>query len=497
MTGDGTVRHMDPARVLRHGGAAGTAPALGLVALASVAGFVPGAAGLVSYGYLAAASLLAWRLVRRHPQAFLIFVLWLWLLTPEVRRITNYTGGWLPDDPIMAAPGIASLIAARGLIGRRLPQHAAPLVLMLVALGYGFLVGTVQAGPSAALAGLVYWLPPVLVGLLAMSTAVSPRELHGAVGHIAVWGTLVLGVYGLVQFVVLPEWDAAWMVASELTTIGSPEPQKVRVFSTMNSPGPLAVALSGLLVALSIRRSRLGIVAAAAGVAVLGLSQVRSGWVGWVVGLGTLAVIARGGGKRSLALVAIPVFVVATFGGTVEETIRERFDQTTQAGASDDSLTARLRFHREMVPEALADPIGNGIGSTGVASSQAGPDADALGTFDGAIPEALFALGGMVGSLYLIATAMIVWSAVRGAHHRGPPARVAAAATTAIAVQVLFGNPLIAGSGVLLMVLAAAAMRSPAADWATAGPSERRAATSHGAGQVAPDRPTSRSYRSV
>lgn len=440
--------------------ATGTVLALGFVAVAVAAAFVPGPAGLVGPAFAVAAPVLGWRLVRRDPVAFIVFVLWLWLLTPEVRRMANFTAGWDPSDPIMAAPGLASMAAVRALVGARLPQAALPLVVVVATVGYGFASGVFQAGPTAAVAGLTYWLPPGVVGLLAMSDVVDPATLRRAVSRTAVWAVLVVGLYGLVQFFWLPEWDAAWMENTALTTIGSPEPQEVRVFSTLNAPGPLGVVLAALLIALSGASSRVMAVTTVAGVATLGLSQVRSGWVGWSVGLVALFVVGRRQGRRGLLLALVPLIAVLAFGGTVEETIRDRFDQTAEAGTSDNSLTARVRFHREMVPEGLADPIGSGVGSTGSTAEEADAGADALGTFDGAIPESLFALGGLVGSAYLVAFAAFVRSALRGVRRRGSGAGPMAAATAALAVQVFFGNPLVAGAGVLLAVVGAAALRS-------------------------------------
>lgn len=443
----------------RDGAAVATNTALALVIAAIAASLVPGAVGLVTYGYVAGGAVLAWRLLRREPVSFIVFVLWLWLLTPAVRRIANFTDGWNPDDPIMAAPGVASIVALRGVVGRRLPTAAAPVVAMVIAVGYGFAIGVLLAGPGAAVAGLLYWLPPPLVGLLAFSDAVDPARLQRAVGYISVAGTAVVSLYGLVQFFWLPGWDEAWMVNSELTTIGLPLPEKVRVFSTLNSPGVLGVVLAAMLVALTGHRSRYALAAAVPGIIVLGLSQVRSGWVGWAAGLAAVLIIGRRVAGRAVVLGLLPLVAVTAFGGAVEATIRDRFDQTAQAGTKDDSLTARIRFHRQILPSVLAHPIGSGVGSTGVASAQASAGAESLGTFDGGIPESLFALGSVVGLAYLAAVAVLACSSVRGARRRGPGAMAAGASVVALAVQVFFGNPLIAGAGVFLAVFAAAALR--------------------------------------
>ena len=70
-------------------------------------------------------------------------------------------------------------------------------------------------------------------------------------------------------------------------TNGTPEPLGIRVFSTMNSPGPFAnVLLAGLLILLTNEnfsaRPRLRAVGY---LSFLLLSLVRSAWIGWFLGL--------------------------------------------------------------------------------------------------------------------------------------------------------------------------------------------------------------------
>ena len=50
-----------------------------------------------------------------------------------------------------------------------------------------------------------------------------------------VTGGLVMGLYGLIQFFYLPEWDVYWLENAGMDSQGLPFPGLIRVFSTMNS----------------------------------------------------------------------------------------------------------------------------------------------------------------------------------------------------------------------------------------------------------------------
>ena len=98
-------------------------------------------------------------------------------------------------------------------------------------------------------------------------------------------GMLVMGLYGMVQFFVMPQWDVLWMVGSQMSSQGEPVPYGVRVFSTMNSSGPFAFAMMGALVFVLAAPQRIRWLAGAAGFISFCLCLVRSTWGGWVIAL--------------------------------------------------------------------------------------------------------------------------------------------------------------------------------------------------------------------
>ena len=67
---------------------------------------------------------------------------------------------------------------------------------------------------------------------------------------------LMAEAYALVQRLFdPPSWDQAWLDTTDIVSIGANENGKVRVFSTLNSPGALAPLLTlSLLCYLSVQR---------------------------------------------------------------------------------------------------------------------------------------------------------------------------------------------------------------------------------------------------
>lgn len=167
--------------------------------------------------------------------------------------------GYLAFDPLAALPLLLLLIVVvkaalhhwQGKAFRSLPTTYKVAILLLVigmALSFIFTRNTSLADLYSALyeLGALALIPLVASGRLLIHWELLTRI-------IPVLG-LPVGVYGLIQFFVLPVWDSRWMTASMLTSIGSPEPMQVRVFSTLESPGPAAAYL-GLAIVLSIARA--------------------------------------------------------------------------------------------------------------------------------------------------------------------------------------------------------------------------------------------------
>ena len=65
----------------------------------------------MNYAYLAATLAVGVLLYWRRPGLYVGFTWWLWFLTPEMRRLSDYVQGWNPINPVMLAPYLVSALA--------------------------------------------------------------------------------------------------------------------------------------------------------------------------------------------------------------------------------------------------------------------------------------------------------------------------------------------------------------------------------------------------
>ena len=188
----------------------------------------------------------------KSPARYIGFMWWLWFLSPEVRRLADWSkGSFTPTSLIQVAPLAVTMISALSLLRyyKLLAQRRGlPVLLILLGLVYAFLVGVMSSGPLAATYDLANWLYPILIGFHIMANTRQYPQYRDTIVNTFIWGMLVMGGYGLVQFFIMPQWDALWMLGSQMNSQGDPVPMGVRVFSTMNSSGPFAFAMMGAMV---------------------------------------------------------------------------------------------------------------------------------------------------------------------------------------------------------------------------------------------------------
>lgn len=402
---------------------------------------------------------------RRDDPAYLEYVIWLWLLTPWLRRVVDEASSFSEQSFILLAAPLASLAALLpGLAGRRrLPGDASlAFAVALVALGYSFLAGAIRFGPAPASLGLTTWLAPLAVGLWVATAPIEESLLRRTVGRLAVQGALVLGAYGIYQFFFIPEWDATWMRNVELISIGRPFPLEVRVFSTLNSPATLGSVLGALLVLLTATKGRLRWPAALLGFTSFGLSLVRTAWLGLLVAL--VALVASGQSRavrNAVLIIAVPVALLVGVEGPAQDAVTDRFNSTVEEGEDDSSFEDRVIFHGRVLPVAMRDVFGRGFGSTGSAAAQLDDDEEdvAIVSVDSGVLESLLSMGSIVGTAFLL----VIFGAAAGAWRRGRRGsaldQAAGAAVVALAAQMVLGNVLTSASGVMFWLLIGLAAR--------------------------------------
>lgn len=434
-------------------GLAAYATVLGLIALV-FGGLAAGAASVLEFAYPLAALLAGALLYWKYPLQYLGFAWWMWMVNPEVRRLVEYQNGFDANNPISLAPYLVTALALFTLF-RHLPKlqlyRYLPIGLVLLGISYGYVVGMISVGLAAATFDLLNWLLPVVLAFHLMVHWRSYPEHGRAVERIFTWGVLLLGIYGVWQYLSPPPWDVYWMENAPIDSIGNPEPFQVRVFSTLNSPGPFSVVMmAGLLLLLS-RGSNLRWPALGVGLVSFLLSLVRSAWGGLVVAV--LFMISQRSRLRSrLVIIMMAAVVLATpllYIPPVAERIGERLGTVTNL-ENDTSFQARLDFYRDFAPQAFLNPLGSGMGATGVATklNSSGGELGELGNFDGGVMEIAFILGWPGSVLYVGGLLCLVRRALKGS--RGDLLVVAGRGViVGILAQIVFDNFLIDVGGMV------------------------------------------------
>jgi hypothetical protein len=395
-------------------------PALGWLAIFALVGLsalclVAQVGGVLRLLFPAGALAVGGWLYWRYPLLYVGFTWWIWFLSPWVRRVVDQQGGWVDPSPILLAPLLVALVTLVTLV-RSLPKSLAqgglPFLLCLLAVVYGWLVGLIQNSPVSAILECLGWITPILFGFhLFMFWQQYPACRHN-LQRIFLWGTLLMGGYGVWQYLTAPEWDRFWMVNAGLNSIGTPETLGIRVFSTMNAPQPFAGVLMAGLMLLFCDRASLRFAAGGVGYLAFLLSSARSAWLSWLVALLSFLPALKArlqmqliGSLLVLAIVVIPLINLEPFSTVIAPRL-----QSLSNVESDGSYAARSSGYNQLLGEILTNPIGRGFG----ASTESGE----IGARDSGILALFLALGWLGGIPYLVGIGLIFFRLFQGAEGR-------------------------------------------------------------------------------
>lgn len=257
-------------------------------------------------------------------------------------------------DLFTVTPYLVMLPAAmRGLSWVRFKPLAWLISLWTISIVYNPVVGLV---------GALDVIVPVLAGieLYNFSRASALRWLQAAVAFAA--------VYGIVQWVSVPSWDAAWVRATQFSSVGVPGTPQFRIMATYSSPGAAAVFFSAAILLLVIDSTLISVprpvrtLLLCIDAAALVGTGVRSVWIAVVAGL-LVAIVTRSGQRRSLRYVALLVVVVLV--SPLASAVSRRI-LPDHSVASDPSLRARLSLLHGWTHYIF--PWGHGLGTLSAAS---------------------------------------------------------------------------------------------------------------------------------
>jgi hypothetical protein len=303
----------------------------------------------------------------RHPILYIGFTWWIWLLTGLIRRLADYRSNFTEPSPLLLAPYLVTaltLITVFQYLPKAHREGGLPFILPLAGILYGFLIGLINHPFFEATRGFLDWLTPVTFGFHIL---VNWRNFPGYYQNIQrtlVWGILVMGIYGIVQYMLAPEWDCLWLINSGMLSAGGePVPFGIRVFSTMNSTEPFSAVMAAGLLLLFNKPGALNLFASGAGYLAFLLSLARSAWVGWLAGLLTLISSLKVKNQVRLvitisliALIIFPLTTVEPFSTTINQRV-----QTFSNVQEDGSYQARTGFLNIAGNQAFTNLLGDGI----------------------------------------------------------------------------------------------------------------------------------------
>lgn len=397
-----------------------------------------------------ATALAAWLLLRGRRTDYMILCVWLFLLTPWMRRLVDLQAGWQQTNLTMLAPYLAGMLCffpvMKGLTERRF-DLGFPFVAIIGAVSYGMVLAVFGGRVLAGGFDLLRWVVPPCFGLF-VSMSPAPAQMQAAYRGSLKLALVLLPIYGAYQYAILPPWDVFWMLNANLPAIGDPIPFAVRVFSTMNGPGSYAAFLMSGLLILFTARGWLRWIPIALGAGSMLLTAVRTNWLGTVIGIIMIAIF--GGSKRIRlsilgAAASLPIVLVLLLQvPQVNLLIQKRLD-TFASLQTDDSANARAEGYRYFFNHMLPDnPMGSGLASTGTYATYGNKHA-APQILDGAILEIGSALGVIGGGVYLAAVLLIALIAFRAGLAQGEPFYVSCAAIVASNCVLLVGGSMSVG----------------------------------------------------
>lgn len=340
---------------------------LGFVIVTAL-GIVAGAGKILNLAFPVGAFFVGAWLYFRYPLLYTGFTWWTFFLSPFVRRLVDYRSGYSEPSPILLAPMLVVLLTFVTL-WKNLPkansQGTLPFVLSIVGIFYGFLIGLINRSPVKVTLALFNWLIPVTFGLHLFLHWREYPSYRQNIRRTFLWGILVMGLYGIYQYIVAPEWDRYWLINSGLVTShGKPEPFGMRVWSTMNSAEPFAATIAAGLLLLLLGKGALNTTASGAGYLTFLLTTVRSAWLGWLTGFLILTGSLKPKHQMRLIITILVLSVLVVPLATMEP-FASRLGQRLATFSNleeDNSVRDRQETYRQLMEYALNNFAGDGIG---------------------------------------------------------------------------------------------------------------------------------------
>lgn len=431
--------------------------------LLTVVCYFAGATAALRLIYPVTALVVAVFLYLRHPILYISFTWWIWFLTPLATRLVDYRVGWDASRQMLIAPYLVVFVTIATFL-RHFPrasrQGGLAFVLAFIGVFYGFLVGLIYNPPIPVARGLLDWLSPIIFAFHLFTNWRDYPSYRQNIQRTFLWCVLILGAYGVYQFVVAPEWDRYWLIESKLfTSSGNPVPFGMRVWSTLHSVGPFGAVMQAGLLLLFTSSGNLIFPASAVGYLSFLLTQARTNWGGWLFGV----IMIMGSVKTRIqmrligiivvmAICVVPLTTIEPIAGVVATRL-----ETLSSLEDDGSFQDRSGSYDKNLGLALSNGLGNGLGNIWKVNEKTGQIEVVV--IDSGILDMFFTLGWFGAIFYMGGLILLIISVSKYGEGRFDSFISAARAIgISSATQLVIGSGMLSVAGMILWGFLAMAM---------------------------------------
>jgi putative inorganic carbon (HCO3(-)) transporter len=386
------------------------------------------------------------------PWLLVWIVLGSWAVVPELRRLIDWKIGFNSISIISIIPLLILVPFAIPLLYtprmRRLERGIALCAwLWFGGFVYALMIALAQLNFLGASYEFAEFTLPAFFGLWLATTRVRPEDLYLRVASFMILSSTALSLYAVIQFVTGPPWDMAWLEATRLINIGLPAPFTFKPWSTMNNPGVFGdyLIIAMVLNLPRVRLSRPLLVAQMIFVlSLLILTQIRSDWLGFAVGLVTYVALSPNRlrnltvlcGVAMLSTILIANASLLLGNSDAGNKISSRFNSLGDLNG-DQSYDVRQQYFGDYLTEAIRTPVGQGLGVIGTAG-KLGSSGDTV-DFDNGYIARFTEMGYFGMACYLLAVfAGLAYTSRRYLiFRRAGDTRLAGIAAVAICIQMI------------------------------------------------------------
>jgi len=349
------------------------------------------------------------------------YLVWVTVLNRGIRRYVDWlNGAFNAFSPISLTPLIVSGFVFLMVLQnyRTLPGYLQRVIrLFTIALTLGFVIGLVRNQLAAVYALAEYVAPLSIMGCAAIARG-NERILDRWIKSVG-WAAVTVSVYGWYQYYTIPPWDAFWVRAVGFEGyLGQLKPTQMVVFSTMSERGVLAGFLGFAVIPMIISkrwRNSSGWISVIIIIATILLTFVRTTIIS--IGLATILFPVLNRGKNTIQIILIlcvgAVAGIYILNKTPSSGKVGKRLQTIGSITEDGSFKGRIQIANYGAGALLKNPLGTGLGSTGLAGrvNTGGVEAGAA-IGDNGYFEILFSFGLIGGACFFYAF-YLIWKQVR------------------------------------------------------------------------------------